>query len=1746
MALLSGFDELNSANATFSDWLTKTNELILLMRGANTAPSITSVMTANSLPGGSMTFGNATLFGQFTANTMVVLNEGGNDGSDDNVFANGNFGGLRGGNWDVVSNTISADTLYIVSNTTYTDESVEVYVDSTYGLIVEQNIEARHDVLFVGTGGSNTNPKMHWEDADNILSFNDDVRAVFGKDSGSEVIGGTGQMELFFTGGRMYGNTENLDLRANTDINVITDMFELKSDIGSELYISADVADNSTVKLYYEGVERLSTNTYGITVHGDAILEDDLVIFDNNKILMGGSTTYDGTQDLTTYKFQLFTDGSDAFIDAEDRDLYLRVKEGFELTTTGGAVHFITANTDGSSEVVLYNNGTARLETTGTQLGEVPGVEIFGEANTTTLRVRQDANFDNDTLNSNSVHWDATNEIWNYRDLVRATFGDGDDWEMFYDGVGTRAYSNTDNQDIRARTDLNVISNIVEIKSETGNELYMSADVADNSTVKLYYEGNVRLSTNTHGIEVDGDVVVKDNTVIFDNNKLLMGGTYPYTGGEAIADYNFQIYTDGTDGIIVSGDKDLNIFVHEGFNLTNEPGTVNFITANNDGSSEVVLYNNGTARLETTGSQAGEVPGVEIHGEANTDTLRVEGDVRFDGSNNGLTTTLNANNVEWTSLSNTMNFDDNTYLEFGTSGDFKIHHDGSHTYMQDTAGVGNVYLDTNTFIVRNAAGDENMIRALQDTSVALYYNNNIKLETTNIGVDIEGEANTDTLRVQSNAVFESDSVSPNEGALSWDSGSRVLDWKDDARARFGNGVELQIWHDSTTEHSFIAESNANGSLYIEGTNLILRATDDTNYITAVDGGSVSLFYAGDGANSVARVVTTNIGVNLEGEANTDTLRVQSDAVFESDALTANEAALTWTASSRIVNLNDNAKVSWGDGGDLQIFHDGSSSWIQEAGSGNLIVEGTNLILRATDDSRYIEGVDGSHVLIYSPDDDTVALTANNNQVHITDLANTNTLRVRSTSLFENNISIEGSTDANTLTWTKSSNTLNFDDNNFATFGNDGDLSLHHNGTNSFIENTTGELFVKGDGITLRSTTNEDYITADLNGGVVLYYDNSTTFSTTNTGATLIGTLIADGVTVGDNEIIQLGTTLQLFNDGANSYINESGTGPLYIQANNLILEATTGENYITGSAGAEVILYYNDNTKLTTADDGIDITGTLDVSSTLTVVGATNLQSNINVLGSDANNTLTWTTSSNTLNFDDNNYATFGTAGDMSLYHNGTNSFIENTTGELYVQSDQLTLRSVTNTEPFIVASVAGSVDLYYDGNKKIATANSGAIVTGTLVADGVTVGDDEIIQLGTTMQLYNDGANSYISETGTGDLNLQANSVVLETTTGENYFTGAAGGAATIYHNGLAKLTTASDGVDVTGSVDVSTNLTVTGSTILNGNVDLGDATDDDIDFNGRVATNIDPNANNTLDLGSNLLRWNDLFLGGTITALTGAFEGDITVSGNTGVTGDLSAANLSGAGANITAIDANNISTGTISDDRLPNSITSDITGNAATATQPAVTDQTADVDYRVTFAANTGTYRDLYADTTFLYNPNDNRLYVDNLTVNTALTLPDNISVDTINAVDFNVSNTATILNLEVTSLEANGVAFTGTGGDVTTTSATVIDSFPLTQTRGYKYFVHGEVTNDDTKGYAVEINVITTDTGGDGANTNIYYTRYGEVENGMTSVEIVPQLAANTTHIDLLATCPAATVSAVHRFNVLKIETRDNGV
>jgi hypothetical protein len=85
----------------------------------------------------------------------------------------------------------------------------------------------------------------------------------------------------------------------------------------------------------------------------------------------------------------------------------------------------------------------------------------------------------------------------------------------------------------------------------------------------------------------------------------------------------------------------------------------------------------------------------------------------------------------------------------------------------------------------------------------------------------------------------------------------------------------------------------------------------------------------------------------------------------------------------------------------------------------------------------------------------------------------------------------------------------------------------------------------------------------------------------------------------------------------------------------------------------------------------------------------------------------------------DNKYLNIGTSNDLTLYHDASDSHIKDQgTGDLYISAaDDLVLRTKGGAETALIANDDGSVDLYYDNNKKFETTAVGATVTGTLIA---------------------------------------------------------------------------------------------------------------------------------------------------------------------------------------------------------------------------------------------------------------------------------------------------------------------------------------------------------------------------------------------------------------------------------------------
>ena len=91
-----------------------------------------------------------------------------------------------------------------------------------------------------------------------------------------------------------------------------------------------------------------------------------------------------------------------------------------------------------------------------------------------------------------------------------------------------------------------------------------------------------------------------------------------------------------------------------------------------------------------------------------------------------------------------------------------------------------------------------------------------------------------------------------------------------------------------------------------------------------------------------------------------------------------------------------------------------------------------------------------------------------------------------------------------------------------------------------------------------------------------------------------------------------------------------------------------------------------------------------------------------------------------------------GLSSDLQIYHNGTDTHIDNNTGDLYLTTtgsgDDVHIRAtddvqikVQTSENAIICSGNGSGDLYFDASKKLETTNTGVTVTGTVAATSYT-----------------------------------------------------------------------------------------------------------------------------------------------------------------------------------------------------------------------------------------------------------------------------------------------------------------------------------------------------------------------------------------------------------------------------------------
>ena len=507
----------------------------------------------------------------------------------------------------------------------------------------------------------------------------------------------------------------------------------------------------------------------------------------------------------------------------------------------------------------------------------------------------------------------------------------------------------------------------------------------------------------------------------------------------------------------------------------------------------------------------------------------------------------------------------------------------------------------------------------------------------------------------------------------------------------------------------------------------------------------------DGAQAGGRPLLREDMSNLPA-GTIDNADVNSSAAIAGTKISPNFGSQNIVTTGNI-NLSDstgstNNKIVLGTGSDLEIYHDGTSN-IVFAKNGDLNIRTNN------SENSMVARQNGAAELYYD-----------------------NVKKFETTS---SGVSLSGH--------------INLPDNATGVgkikLGDGNDLQLYHDGSNSNIVNNTGFLLLKSNsGINLSDASDTDnYLKCIKDGAVELYYDGAKKLETYQYGVNF-----AQNIQIGthayweDNgeAIFGTGSDLKIYHDGSNSYISESGTGDLIItggvirpRTNQFTLNnAANTENMISAVADDAVKLYFDGSKKFETTSLGAQVTGRLNVSG----------------------------------NFeqDDNVKANWGNSHDLQVYHDASNSYIDNSTGSLFVRSDTIKLRGKTNGEDLIEAFENGSVRLYYNNVNQIETLSNGVRIKNGHLQLNEADNQKAIFGASDDIEIYHNGTHSYIDENGNGNLVLRTNpsgtyaGVVLQAGQ-ENSVICHKNGNVELYFDNAKKFETTSGGVIVNGALTVS-----------------------------------------------------------------------------------------------------------------------------------------------------------------------------------------------------------------------------------------------------------------------------------------------------------------------------------------------------
>ena len=184
------------------------------------------------------------------------------------------------------------------------------------------------------------------------------------------------------------------------------------------------------------------------------------------------------------------------------------------------------------------------------------------------------------------------------------------------------------------------------------------------------------------------------------------------------------------------------------------------------------------------------------------------------------------------------------------------------------------------------------------------------------------------------------------------------------------------------------------------------------------------------------------------------------------------------------DFNDSVKVRFGTGNDLELYHDGSHSYIHDGGTGNLKVRSNNFRVSNADESK---------------------LSATFQPAGAVELYHNNVKMLETTSI---GLTISGD--------------VKIIDNENLRLGDGNDLIIYHTGSHSFIDHSgAGNLYIRTLGtdedltvqaqndVFIKCANGEDGIRIVGDGEVKLYHNSLEKLATTSSGIDVTGTVTAD-------------------------------------------------------------------------------------------------------------------------------------------------------------------------------------------------------------------------------------------------------------------------------------------------------------------------------------------------------------------------------------------------------------------------------------------------------------------------------------------------------------------------------------------------------------------------------------------------------------------------------------------------------------